>query len=224
MDGAQGPHIGELFVEQGRLSLDQLNAALVEQQMTGQNLGEILVTRGYISRLDLASAIGTQWRTQERPQPAAEPAPVSLPDPYPVAVEPVPEPYVEPYVEPAPEPYVATLPEQPVYVAVQEPQEPAWPANDLGPSVAALADRIGALEETTRLIDDLQASLRSAYEHSAATAARLDQLEAIVSNIANAHTAFTAELESQRHEVQAVRSGTAKLDGFIAAARAFLSE
>jgi hypothetical protein len=52
--------IGSIFVEKGFVTQDQLDEALREQQQSGQRLGEILVERGHISRIDLASVIGNQ--------------------------------------------------------------------------------------------------------------------------------------------------------------------
>ena len=52
--------IGSLFVEKGFVTQDQLDDALREQKESGQRLGEILVERGHISRIDLASVIGSQ--------------------------------------------------------------------------------------------------------------------------------------------------------------------
>jgi len=52
--------IGSLFVEKGFVTQDQLDDALREQKQSGQRLGEILVERGHISRIDLASVIGSQ--------------------------------------------------------------------------------------------------------------------------------------------------------------------
>jgi hypothetical protein len=52
--------IGSLFVEKGFVTQEELDDALREQKESGQRLGEILVERGHISRIDLASVIGSQ--------------------------------------------------------------------------------------------------------------------------------------------------------------------
>jgi hypothetical protein len=67
--------MGQLLVERGHVTSAQLEAALVEQQETGERLGEILVKHEHISRFDLASALQTQWTWRdEAPESAAHPA------------------------------------------------------------------------------------------------------------------------------------------------------
>ena len=70
--------IGEIFVELGFISSDQLDAALDAQRETGARIGEILVEQGSLTRLDLASALAEQWSALQKlrpPEPAAEPQP-----------------------------------------------------------------------------------------------------------------------------------------------------
>lgn len=52
--------IGSLFVEKGFVTQEELDDALLEQRESGQRLGEILVERGHVSRIELASVIGDQ--------------------------------------------------------------------------------------------------------------------------------------------------------------------
>jgi len=56
--------MGQMFVDQGRLTSDELDSALAQQQETGEPLGEILVAREHISRVDLAAALSRQWSWQ----------------------------------------------------------------------------------------------------------------------------------------------------------------
>jgi len=56
--------MGQMFVDQGRLTSDELDSALAHQQETGEPLGEILVAREHISRVDLAAALSRQWSWQ----------------------------------------------------------------------------------------------------------------------------------------------------------------
>ena len=53
--------IGEIFVELGFITSDQLEAALDVQRQTGGRIGEILVEQGSLTRLDLASALAEHW-------------------------------------------------------------------------------------------------------------------------------------------------------------------
>ena len=81
------PPIGELFVQRGYVTAEQLEEALDEQHRTGERVGEILVKHGWISRVDLAGALSTQWswtREQEQLQ-ASSPPPLAS-----VSVLPVP--------------------------------------------------------------------------------------------------------------------------------------
>ena len=69
--------IGEIFVELGFITTDQLDAALAVQSVSGARIGEILVEQGSLSRLDLASALAEQWSALQkiRPPAPAEPTP-----------------------------------------------------------------------------------------------------------------------------------------------------
>jgi len=55
--------IGEIFVELGFITQDQLEGALVVQKTTGARIGEILVEQGILTRLDLASALAEHWES-----------------------------------------------------------------------------------------------------------------------------------------------------------------
>lgn len=53
--------IGEILVEKGLITAEQLESALVEQRRTGARLGEVLVGQGLIDRMAIASALARQW-------------------------------------------------------------------------------------------------------------------------------------------------------------------
>jgi len=237
-EGNPWPAIGQLFVEQGRLTDAQLDQALAVQQQTGQQLGEILVTSGLISRLDLASAIGTQWAYQEKAADEAvlgqpEPAPYAFPEPLPVpeygAAAPL-ESFASPSFVGAVEVEVAQPIVQPAYDVepaqwTTEDVPAAYPA-DPAPSYAAdpaLSGRIEALEEKGRLIDDLQARLRAVYEQLAAAEARVETLEPLVARLSQANDALTAQFEAQTREFEELRSNSVKVDALATAIRAFFS-
>jgi len=67
--------MAEMLIERRLITQSQLDTALEEQREKGGKLGEILVARGWIDRLTLASALSKQWgRVTAAPQPAARPA------------------------------------------------------------------------------------------------------------------------------------------------------
>ena len=53
--------LGDIFVERGLVTQEQLQEALAEQREHGGKLGEILVEMGHMSRIELAGAISEQW-------------------------------------------------------------------------------------------------------------------------------------------------------------------
>ena len=57
--------LGQLLVQRGLLSAEELEAALDEQERTGGRLGEILLRQGLLSRLALASSLHEQSLAEE---------------------------------------------------------------------------------------------------------------------------------------------------------------
>ncbi|MBI4712210.1 MAG: hypothetical protein HY762_02725 [Planctomycetes bacterium] len=53
--------LGELLIDDGLITNDQLQVALKEQQKTGGLLGETLVKLGAITEYDIAAALSTQF-------------------------------------------------------------------------------------------------------------------------------------------------------------------
>jgi predicted nucleic acid-binding Zn-ribbon protein len=71
--------LGEIFVERGIITGDQLDDALHAQRTSGERIGNILIERGVISRLDLADALAEQWAQLQMvrgPASASFPTPV----------------------------------------------------------------------------------------------------------------------------------------------------
>ena len=69
VDDAEGRRpLGEIFVELGFVTRDELDEALAEQLRTGVRLGEILVEQGSLTRLDLATALAEHWEPHSYPQ------------------------------------------------------------------------------------------------------------------------------------------------------------
>jgi predicted nucleic acid-binding Zn-ribbon protein len=169
------PQMGQLFVEKGRLTSEQLDSALAQQKETGEPLGEILVARNHITRIDLAAALSTQWSWQGDESAEEE------------------------------------TPEQP---AAAEPAE-ARAGHD---GDAAVAERTASAEDDDRLVADLQARLRGAYEQLAAAEARLEVLEPAVDDLTKAFGVLNAQLHARGEELAELRAASAKREEQIAAA------
>jgi hypothetical protein len=75
VEAAERRPIGEIFVEQGFVTAEELERALVTQRETGQRLGEALVSQGSITRLELASALADQWAMLQKLRPPASQPP-----------------------------------------------------------------------------------------------------------------------------------------------------
>jgi hypothetical protein len=75
MEPAAKRRLGDIVVERGLVSLEQLEEALRVQRETDGKLGEILVDLGFITRVALAGVITEQWdelRVTERGRKTAE--------------------------------------------------------------------------------------------------------------------------------------------------------
>ena len=68
IDGASNEswrRLGEIFVERGFVTAEQLEQALQRQRETGERVGEALVAQGSISKFELAGALAEQMSTLE---------------------------------------------------------------------------------------------------------------------------------------------------------------
>jgi hypothetical protein len=75
MEPAARRKLGDIFVERGLITPEQLEEALAEQREKGGKLGEILVELGFITRVALAGVITEQWdelRVTSRGQKTAQ--------------------------------------------------------------------------------------------------------------------------------------------------------
>jgi hypothetical protein len=61
MASAARRRLGDIFVERGLITDEQLQEALANQRESGGKLGEILVELGFITRVALAGVITEQW-------------------------------------------------------------------------------------------------------------------------------------------------------------------
>jgi hypothetical protein len=64
-DTASWRRLGEIFVDRGFVSQDELDQALARQRQTGERLGEALVAQGVISKFELAGALAEQMAALE---------------------------------------------------------------------------------------------------------------------------------------------------------------
>ncbi|NUR77049.1 MAG: hypothetical protein HOQ28_12290 [Thermoleophilia bacterium] len=61
MESAAKRRLGDIIVERGLVTADQLEEALRVQRTTGGKLGEVLVELGFMTRVGLAGVITEQW-------------------------------------------------------------------------------------------------------------------------------------------------------------------
>jgi len=59
-DSASWRRLGDIFVERGFVTQEELDEALARQRQTGERLGEALVAQGVISKFELAGALAEQ--------------------------------------------------------------------------------------------------------------------------------------------------------------------
>ena len=61
MASAAKRRLGDIIVERGLITTEQLEHALAAQRESGAKLGEVLVELGFITRVGLAGVITEQW-------------------------------------------------------------------------------------------------------------------------------------------------------------------
>ena len=61
METAARRRLGDIFVDRGLITSEQLQEALDHQRETGAKLGEVLVELGFVTRVALAGVIVEQW-------------------------------------------------------------------------------------------------------------------------------------------------------------------
>jgi hypothetical protein len=127
--------LGDIFVERGFVTPEQLEQALERQRETGERVGEALVAQGSISKFELAGALAEQMSVLSEAEPSAAQTPEAtvvelatrLDEPV-ASVEP------EPIVSSEPEPVVSVEPE-PIVSVETEPVAGAELELELVPSV-----------------------------------------------------------------------------------------
>jgi hypothetical protein len=129
--------LGDIFVERGFVTPDQLEQALERQQETGERVGEALVAQGSISKFELAGALAEQMSVLGEPDASAAEASEAteatvvelaprLEEPFASAEpimgdgeEPVPSVELEPVASVEPEPVVSVVLEPVVSVELE---------------------------------------------------------------------------------------------------------
>lgn len=106
-DSASWRRLGEIFVERGFVTQDELDQALTRQRQTGERLGEALVAQGVISKFELAGALAEQMAAlgdpaAEQEAPAETATVHQLPTRADVETEPETEPEADNVVELSP--------------------------------------------------------------------------------------------------------------------------
>jgi MSHA biogenesis protein MshE len=61
METAAKRRLGDICVERGLISQEQLQKALDHQSESGTKLGEVLVELGFVTRVGLAGVLSEQW-------------------------------------------------------------------------------------------------------------------------------------------------------------------
>ncbi len=215
--------LGRLLVERGLLSEQQLVEALLEQNRTGDRLGQVLIRLGFVEAPTVAMALATQHggplKTEygfatgfpgEPTEPGAEPS--ETPEPT-TSAAPAPELHLAEAADPEPsEP--EPEPEEPEKIAEPPTEEqgvaPAPPTEDRASSqIAAALTGLHAiqaeLEAADTRIADLERELAAAQEKLDADHGRVAELE--------------EELEATRERLDGQRSRTAELEERVAGNR-----
>ena len=54
--------LGEMLVQQGLMTAEQLTEALAAQKTTGRKLGRVIIDSGWVNEVQIAQALGKQLR------------------------------------------------------------------------------------------------------------------------------------------------------------------
>jgi tetrahydromethanopterin S-methyltransferase subunit G len=199
--------LGEIFVQSGFVTAEELERALVAQKETGQRLGEALVAQGSITRLELASALAEQWAGLPKLRPPSSPQPERQ-DGRSDGFPPAPSAPLDPHSPPPAEPALGA-----------RLDELATRLDDLAGQAAAA----GELTELRARLDELAARPIADSDAADRATERLDELAHRVQSLADltAERAGVAErLDELERRVQAVGA----LDGDLIALRHGLDE
>ena len=148
----KGRRIGDIVLELGFASEEDIAKATIEHEKTGQPLGQILVDLGTITRLELASALAEQWSDQSAS----------------IKLLPIPPPASPPRIAPEPhhddDQYAARLQDAVAELAQRVGAGASAPTEELDDRVTDLAERIEATVARTQRIEATLATLAESFE------------------------------------------------------------
>jgi len=188
------PQLGQVLLDRGLLTEDQLEVGLAQHRWSGRPLGEVLIALGFVSEATIAQALATQHGGLIKTEcgfamgfgPRADAAPDGPPVSPPAAAvgtswTSMPEVTAEPPAEP--EPVATALPQLEV-VAAPTPVE-------------AFEERAKAAAAEARVLE-LEEELRNASRRADAAEARVASLEADSGSASVRHEALELELAGAR--------------------------
>ena len=148
----KGRRIGDIVLELGFASEEDVAKATIEHEKTGQPLGQILVELGTITRLELASALAEQWSDQSAS----------------IKLLPIPPPASPPRSAPEPhhddDQYAARLQDAVAELAQRVGAGAAAPTEEFDDRVTDLAERVEATVARTQRIEATLATLAESFE------------------------------------------------------------
>ena len=148
----KGRRIGDIVLELGFASEEDIAKATIEHEKTGQPLGQILVDLGTITRLELASALAEQWSDQSAS----------------IKLLPIPPPASPPRIAPEPhhddDQYAARLQDAVAELAQRVGAGASAPTEELDDRVTDLAERVEATVARTQRIEATLATLAESFE------------------------------------------------------------
>lgn len=157
-DNASWRRLGEIFVERGFVTQEELDGALERQRQTGERLGEALVAQGVISKFELAGALAEQMaslgETDASEEAVAEQAEATVHH-LPIALDPSQIPYgaIEVVEDLAIDEVEPTVPVELVVAAAEEPETVEPALEDLEPC-APVELVVAAGEELVETLDE----------------------------------------------------------------------
>jgi hypothetical protein len=179
---AARPQLGQVLLERGLLSEEQLDAGLAQQRWTGRPLGEVLIALGFVTEATIAQALATQ------PEAPADSGPPISPPGMPA------RPSSTSWRE------VAVVPAQPPTVSLHQLEVAPTPVPlaKPGPALAETFEERARAAALEARIEELEEQLRDAHRRAQTADARMVTLEADSGSASVRHEALELELAGAR--------------------------